>query len=278
MRAATCCASPGPRAPDVQRRVHPHRRRRHCRLAAARALRRAGHEDFALLELEDRAGGNSRGTQVMGIACPQGAHYLPLPGDDAPAVQDLLEELGLRQRVAGRWQYDERPCATARRSACSSAASGRPGCCPCRAWARHAGAVPPLCPAGACRAAGRALRHSSAKIVFAGIQLAQDAITFEAWLTQSGLDDAPLRWYLDYCCRDDYGAGLASVSAWAGLHYFASRHGFQAPGQDAPGDDDEAVLTWPQGNGWLAERLAAPLGERLQAARVVGRIAPTATA
>jgi hypothetical protein len=43
----------------------------------------------------------------MGIACPQGAHYLPLPGDDAPAVQDLLEELGLRQRVAGRWQYDE---------------------------------------------------------------------------------------------------------------------------------------------------------------------------
>ena len=70
------------------------------------------------------------------------------------------------------------------------------------------------------------------------------------------------------------GAGLARVSAWAGLHYFASRHGFQAPGQDAPGDDDEAVLTWPQGNGWLAERLAAPLGERLQAARVVGRIAP----
>ena len=77
-------------------------------LAAARSLRLAGVEDFALLELEDSAGGNSRGTQVQGLACPLGAHYLPLPGPDATEVQDLLEELGLRQRVAGRWQYDER--------------------------------------------------------------------------------------------------------------------------------------------------------------------------
>jgi hypothetical protein len=46
--------------------------------------------------------------QVLGIACPLGAHYLPVPGDDAREVQDLLEELGLRRRVAGRWQYDER--------------------------------------------------------------------------------------------------------------------------------------------------------------------------
>ena len=77
-------------------------------LAAARALRLQGQHDFALLELEDSAGGNSRGGAVNGIACPLGAHYLPVPGDDAPVVQDLLEELGLRRRVAGRWQYDER--------------------------------------------------------------------------------------------------------------------------------------------------------------------------
>ena len=71
-------------------------------LAAARALRLAGVEDFVLLELEDAAGGNARGGMVNGIACPLGAHYLPVPGDDAREVQDLLEELGLRQRVAGR--------------------------------------------------------------------------------------------------------------------------------------------------------------------------------
>jgi hypothetical protein len=32
------------------------------------------------------------------------------------------------------------------------------------------------------------------------------------------------------------------------------------------------VLTWPQGNGWLTQRLAAPLGERLRTGRVVLRI------
>ena len=53
-------------------------------LAAARALRQRGIEDFVLLDLEDAAGGNSRGGEVGGIACPLGAHYLPVPGDDAP--------------------------------------------------------------------------------------------------------------------------------------------------------------------------------------------------
>ena len=61
-----------------------------------------------MLELEDTAGGNSRGGAVNGIACPLGAHYLPVPGDDAHEVQDLLEELGLRRRVAGRWVIEER--------------------------------------------------------------------------------------------------------------------------------------------------------------------------
>jgi hypothetical protein len=35
------------------------------------------------------------------------------------------------------------------------------------------------------------------------------------------------------------------------------------------------VLTWPEGNGWLASRLAQPLGSRVQTGRVVLRIAAT---
>ena len=49
----------------------------------------------------------------------------------------------------------------------------------------------------------------------------------------------------DYSCRDDYGAGIAQVSAWAGVHYFASRRG------RAANADRDAVVTWPEGNGWL---------------------------
>ncbi|MDB5828763.1 MAG: fumarate reductase, partial [Variovorax sp.] len=103
--------------------------------------------------------------------------------------------------------------------------------------------------------------------------LALDAIAFGTWLDRQGLDDAHLRWYLDYCCRDDYGAGLAHVSAWAGIHYFASRHGFHAPGDDS--GERDAVLTWPEGNAWLARRMAAPLGDRIKAAHAVTRIAET---
>ena len=87
---------------------------------------------------------------------------------------------------------------------------------------------------------------------------ALDAMTFDAWLAQQSLDDAHLRWYLDYCCRDDYGAGADRVSAWAGMHYFASRHGFHAPGE-AVDEARESVLTWPEGNGWITRRLAEPL-------------------
>ena len=35
------------------------------------------------------------------------------------------------------------------------------------------------------------------------------------------------------------------------------------------------MLTWPEGNAWLAERLAEPLGERLHAGRVVWRAGET---
>jgi hypothetical protein len=98
-----------------------------------------------------------------------------------------------------------------------------------------------------------------------------DALTFAHWLGRQGLHDERLRWYLDYACRDDYGAGIGTVSAWAGLHYFASRHGFAAPGSDAI--ERDAVFTWPEGNAWLVQRLAAPFaGGRLHTARTVWRV------
>ena len=68
---------------------------------------------------------------------------------------------------------------------------------------------------------------SDQKSDFAHDSWALDALLFSDFLTQNGLTDPDLRWYLDYCCRDEYGAGVDQVSAWAGVHYFAARHGFQ---------------------------------------------------
>jgi hypothetical protein len=232
-------------------------------LAAARSLRLAGVHDFALLELEDTPGGNSRGGAVNGVPARWARTTCPCPGDHAPEVQDLLEELGLRQRVAGRWQYDERHLCHSPQERLYFEGEWQEGLLPVqgvgeatlaqyRRFCRRVGA------------ASRAARFTmpqfaqalDAKTALAPAHQALDAMTFEAWLQQQGLDDAHLRWYLDYCCRDDYGAGTARVSAWAGMHYFASRHGFHAPGE-AVAEDREGVLTWPEGNGWLTQQLAA---------------------
>ncbi|APW40314.1 hypothetical protein RD110_26515 [Rhodoferax koreense] len=238
-------------------------------LAAARALRQRGIEDFALLELEDQAGGNSRGGAVNGVPCPLGAHYLPVPGDDAREVQDLLEEFGLRQRVAGRWRYDERHLCHSPQERLFFNGAWQDGLLPLQGVEPETLAQYRRFAQGVARAGWFAIPVS--KVSLAQVDPALDAMTFGAWLDLQQLTDPHLRWYLDYCCRDDYGAGIATVSAWAGLHYFASRHGFHAPGDGVA--ESEGVLTWPEGNAWLTRRLAAPLGGRQHTGQVVARIA-----
>ena len=248
-------------------------------LAAARALRLKGMDDFNLLELEAQAGGNSRSGVVNGIACPLGAHYLPVPSDAAADVQNMLEEMGLRQRVAGRWVYDERHLCHSPQERLFFNGEWQEGLLPLQDVGREtvtqyqqfAALV-----AQARRAGGWSV-PSSREAPMPHVQ-ALVTVTFEHYLSQNGLNDPHLRWYLNYCCHDDYGAGISTVSAWAGIHYFASRHGFSAPGE--PGVDlfeksneREGVLTWPEGNGWLTRQLALPLQERLYAGWLVARIA-----
>ena len=165
-----------------------------------------------------------------------------MPGDDAREVQDLLEELGLRRRVAGRWTYDERHLCHSPQERLFFQGEWQDG-------------LLPLQGVGAATLAqyrrfaqrGRSGCASAARFAIPLRASAAGAAHCWRWTrcpstpgsTSEGLDDPHLRWYLDYCCRDDYGAGIAQVSAWAGIHYFASRHGFHAPGDD-DGDERDA--------------------------------------
>ncbi|MFG5408383.1 hypothetical protein ABXN37_10025 [Piscinibacter sakaiensis] len=62
---------------------------------------------FALAALT-ALGVAARAHAMGGMACPLGAHYLPLPDPRDEALLGLLAELGLVQHAAGRLVYDER--------------------------------------------------------------------------------------------------------------------------------------------------------------------------
>lgn len=52
----------------------------------------------------------------------------------------------------------------------------------------------------------------------------------------NGFTSPPLRWFVDYGCRDDYGTTLETTSAWVAFHYFCSR-------------ETENSLVWEDGLG-----------------------------
>ena len=245
-------------------------------LAAARALTQAGIDDVQVFDLEDEAGGNSRGHAIAGMRCPLGAHYLPVPGERAVEVIELLEALGLRRTEGGVAVYDELTLCHSPQERLHIGGFWRDGLLPA------IDALPPaersetlaqyrrFSAAVTAASADDAFSIPTARARWSPMLEALDAQTFATWLAAERLNAPALRWYLDYCCRDDYGAGAAQVSAWAGLHYFASRHGFHAPGDAA--DERDPVLTWPEGNAWLARKLAEPLRERLHTGCVVWRV------
>jgi monoamine oxidase len=240
-------------------------------LAAARALARSGVDDVHLLELEDVPGGNSRGHAMAGQGCPLGAHYLPLPGPAAHEVSEWLHEIGLLRTEFGRTLADERHLCHSPQERLYIDGG----------WVD--GLLPPAEPASRTaeqyeqfgREVARAQRLGFAvpttRAPWTAEHAVLDAQVFGVWLSHAGFDDTRLRWYLDYCCRDDYGAGIDTVSAWAGMHYFASRHGFHGLA-DSTDHDPDGVLTWPEGNAWLVAKLAAPFADRLHTGRTVLRV------
>ena len=244
-------------------------------LAAARRLHQRGHNDFTLLELESSAGGNSVSGRNKIAAYPWGAHYLPIPNEESTEVIALLEELGpIRGRdSSGALICDEEMlCADPNERLFD-----------CGRW--HEGLVPQLGLSADDREqyarffaqmdSLRNKRGGDERRAFAipldlssndADLLALDRITMAEWLAQNSYDSAPLRWYVDYCCRDDFGAGSAHVSAWAGIHYFASRNA------RAYNADRDAVFTWPEGNGWLVHRIAEPVRDRIRTGCIVFNI------
>lgn len=220
-------------------------------LIAALRLQDAGIEKISLIDLESEPGGNARCGRNQTTGFPWGAHYVPVPGEEATEVRRILEELGVitGYDAAGRPQYDERHLCGDPQERLFVNGVWQDGLTPVIGVSTTARAEMEHFTARMNdfkKQRGRDGRRPFAIPVDQSSRdaewLALDSITMDAWMTREGFCCEALRWYVNYCCRDDYGAGIGEVSAWAGLHYFASR-------------DDGDILTWPEGNGWLVKRI-----------------------
>jgi hypothetical protein len=235
-------------------------------LTAAWSLKKGGVRDVLTVSGPETYG-NAAAGQEGELRFPTGAHYLPLPSLESRHIREMLYEFGIIQRdpfgerptfderylvhgpaervlYRGAWQEGYLPSegvSAAERAEHTrffdivdfyTKARGSDG--------RRAFAVP--------------LEHSSADDKLQEL----DLYSFRTWLQELGFTAPTLYWYLDYCCRDDYGRHLDEISAWAGLHYFCARDGL------ADNAERGAVLTWPQGLCALTQALENSAGVRAQ--------------
>ena len=211
-------------------------------LSAVWYLAKHGHRDVLLAEGFEK-NGNNAGYYAQQLGAPTGAHYLALPSKESHYVREMLQDLGILQ-ADGQYRETDLVHAPEERLWYQ------------QRWQEHL--VSPNKDADTQRffVLIQQLKHaygSDGKKLFAipialssnDLQWRQlDRFTFAEWLAKEAYRSPELLWYLDYCCRDDYGQGIHQVSAFAGLHYFAAR-----------GNTHDTVLTWQDGLAHLSNGL-----------------------
>lgn len=95
-----------------------------------------------------------------------------------------------------------------------------------------------------------------------------DRISFKEFLLAKDWKSEALHWYANYACQDDFGTSHEKTSAWAGLHYFASRSG------KAANAEEQSVVTWPEGNGFLKDCLEKNIKDHIELNSSVQSIEP----
>ncbi|MBI4911643.1 MAG: FAD-dependent oxidoreductase [Acidobacteria bacterium] len=243
-------------------------------LGAAWRLAGEGFGNFVLCEMEDDVGGTSRGGLNGVSAFPWGAHYVPAPSRDNPPLLRLLREAGVLEGfdVKGEPIFGEQFLVRApeeRIHAYGQWWEGlylKAGASPGDEAEYHAFFAEmdrwALWRDGAGRKAFTIPRWRGSD---APEVQALDRQSFAQWLDRRGWRSERLRWFLEYACRDDYGATLETTSAWAGIFYFAAR-------KTGPGEESRPLLSWPEGNGFLVNQLRRAFASKVRPRTIVTSI------
>lgn len=236
-------------------------------LSAAYRLREAGYHDFVLLELEGAAGGTARAGANQVSAYPWGAHYITAPMRENTELLALLDRFGVIEGydAAGEPLFREEMLCREPQERVFDGGEWHEGIYPHALDEPHEqaqfAAFQQKMEAFAALRDARGRRAFAVPSAASSVELPQlaelDRLSMDAWMAAQGWSSPRLRRLVDYACRDDFGARATQTSAWAGVHYYASRlHGH--------GSDPQPVLTWPEGNGWLVKRLFERVREQVR--------------
>ena len=242
-------------------------------LSAAWRLERRGEPRFVVLELESKAGGTSCYEDAGVVPHPWAAHYIPVPDSGNSDLVALLQEIGaLEPDQSGGLQPTEGMVVRAPEERLFINGRWSSGLLP-RArmnnddwqefhrFQRYVEKWVAFRDSEGHRAFTLPLNRCSAKSPW----IKDDAISASEWLSREGFHSPPLRFWLEYGCRDDYGCSLKSTSAWAFMLYHAAR-------VPAPGLPSSPYLTWPEGNGRLVRHFESLVGQRLRRQQLVSRV------
>ena len=234
-------------------------------LSTAHHLKKLGNDSFLLLEMNNQPGGNSAHSGNRHSAFPLGAHYLSLPNPTNRPLIDFLKSINLiTHEQDGKQTYNEQHLCHAPDERLLYRGLFHEGFVP--DYGLDSETQQEIERFFELMKTYRALQSEDGKDLFnipisatGESQLLDelDQQSFDAFLTKHAFKSEELLWFLDYCCRDDFGAGTDRISAWAGIHYFAARKATPA------NTDPTSVLTWAEGNGYLVHQLKTSISDNI---------------
>jgi protoporphyrinogen oxidase len=211
-------------------------------LSAAYQLR---NENFLLCELSDNPGGTSSSGKYKNTPLCFGAHYdLSYPANYGPKALKMLEELNIIQfdSFMGSWNFTEKQYLIPKNRESITYDHGtmrkdvlpdEPGKSDFRNLMRSYYGCMPM----PTRLIDKTLHGLN-------------EISFRSWLEQKLTLSDSFYAGIDYNMKDDYGSGSETVSALAGIHYYACR-----PYIDKPVE----LFSPPEGNAYFIRKILSKL-------------------
>ncbi len=241
-------------------------------LTSAWELTRNGFNDYLIVEKEAKPGGISLGDAALGTRFTWGAHYVDIPPLEAKYLHKMFESFGIitdydingwpivkeeyilkkptvNLYVDNEWVNSRYPKNIAGDDDIDSI----------RAFYSIIKYYSDYADEDDLPAFTYSIEYTTPKSEIRDL----DKISLYDFIIARGLTSKLLHWYLDVIMQDNFGTNIKETSAWVGIHYFCINF-YRQGNTDKYGRFMDDLLTWPEGNNFLVNKLLQPVPKENQ--------------